>query len=279
MTRIASRWISAVVALGAMIGIAGVAKAQDARANLAATSVIEEIKKRGTLLSGMATFVPWAMRNTKGELIGFEIDVATRLAQDMGVKVEFVPTAWDGIIPALLAGKFDFIIGGMTITPQRMLTVNFTNPYSATGVMLVASKKMAPNLSKLEDFNKADYTLTGRRGGSAIAAVQRLLPKATIRLFDDDAHAILEVVNGRAHAMSGTTPRPTFETLNNPDVLYIPIAEPFVKQADAMAVRKGDPDALAYLNNWITLRQQDGWLKERFDYWFGGRPWLDQVAK
>ncbi len=64
---------------------------------------IEKIKERGTLRVGMSTFVPWAMRNKQGELIGFEIDVAKRLAADSGLKVEFVPTAWDCIIPALLA--------------------------------------------------------------------------------------------------------------------------------------------------------------------------------
>ena len=95
-----------------------------------ADDLIADIQKRGTLKVGMSTFVPWAMRDKKGDLIGFEIDVATKLAKDMGVEVEFVPTAWSGIIPALLAKKFDVIIGGMSITPQRNLTVNFTAPYA-----------------------------------------------------------------------------------------------------------------------------------------------------
>ena len=73
------------------------------------TSLIEEIQKRGVLRVGMSTFVPWAMKDKTGKLIGFEIDVATRLAEDMVVKVEFVPTKWSGIIPALLTGKFDVI--------------------------------------------------------------------------------------------------------------------------------------------------------------------------
>lgn len=60
----------------------------------------------------MATFVPWAMRSKEGALVGFEIDVATKVAADMGVEIEFVPTAWSGIIPALLADNFDIIIGG-----------------------------------------------------------------------------------------------------------------------------------------------------------------------
>ena len=84
-----------------------------AQQELAASSVIETIKKRGTLRVGMATFVPWAMRDKQGNLIGFEIDVATQLAADMEVKIQFVPTAWSGIIPALLAKKFDVIVGGM----------------------------------------------------------------------------------------------------------------------------------------------------------------------
>jgi polar amino acid transport system substrate-binding protein len=273
------RTIAALAALLLWAAQGSAALAQDARASLSASSAIEEIKKRGTLIVGLATFVPWAMRSKTGDLIGYEVDVAKKLAEDMGVKVELVPTAWDGIIPALLAGKFDFIIGGMTITPARNLTVNFTSPYSATGVQLVASKKLAGGWSKIEDFNKADVTLVARRGSSAATAAQRFFPKATLRQFDDDAQSILEVVNGRAHALVATVPRPAFATLDNPDTLFLPFAEPIVKQADAMVVRKGDPDALNFLNNWILLRSLDGWLEERQTYWFKGRAWLDQVAQ
>src|SRR5210317_312646 len=92
-------------------------------------SVVEQVIQRGVLRVGMSTFVPWAMKDKTGKLIGFEIDVATRLAEDMGVKVEFVPTKWSGIIPALLTGKFDVLIRGMGILPKRALKVNFSQPY------------------------------------------------------------------------------------------------------------------------------------------------------
>ena len=62
------------------------------------------------------------MRDLNGELIGFELDVGRKLAEDMCVEVEFVPTAWDGIIPALVAGKFDVIISGMSVTPHHSAT-------------------------------------------------------------------------------------------------------------------------------------------------------------
>ena len=128
-----------------LTGVALAAIATVSPAN--ADSVIEEIKKRGSLRVGMATFVPWAMRDKNGDLIGFEIDVAKKVAADMEVEAEFVPTAWDGIIPALLAGKFDVIIGGMSITPARNLTVNFTAPYAHSSLGVMASKKVAEGLA------------------------------------------------------------------------------------------------------------------------------------
>jgi polar amino acid transport system substrate-binding protein len=268
----------AAIAVAAMMAPVA-SKAQDARAALSATSAIEDIKKRGALRVGLSTFVPWAFRSKSGDLIGYEVDVAKRLAEDMGVKLELVPTAWDGIIPALIAGQFDFIIGGMTITPARNLTVNFTAPYSATGVDVAANKSLAGNFKTVADFNKPNVTLVTRRGSSAASAAQRLFPNATLRLFDDDAQALLEVTNGRAHAMVGTVPRPLFAVLDNEATLFQPFENPLVKQADAMAVRKGDPDSLNFLNNWILSRQLDGWLEERQAFWFKGRTWRDQQAQ
>ena len=118
-----------VMALTLVLGLCGFALAGKLQQQLAAESTLEQILKRGTMRVGMDTFVPWAMKDKTGKFVGFEIDVARRLAEDMGVKVEFVPTKWAGIIPALLTGKFDVVIGGMGIRPKRALKVNFTIPY------------------------------------------------------------------------------------------------------------------------------------------------------
>ena len=276
-TRLFTLLTSAVLALAILLP--PLARAQNASQQLAAGSVLEIIKKRGAIRVGMSTFVPWAMRDKNGELIGYEIDVAKQLAEDIKVKAEFVPTAWDGIIPALLAGKFDVVIGGMTITPERNLTVNFTQPYANSGIHLVANKELAAGFKSLEDFNKSDVVLAVRRGATPATAAKRLMPKATLRQFDEDALALQEVLNGKAHAFVTSTPTPAFEALKHPDKLFLPIPEPFVQGAEGFALRKGDPDALNFFNNWILLRQQDGWLKERHDYWFKTRDWVSQVVE
>lgn len=246
----------------------------------AAQSVIDDILERGKLIVGLSTFVPWSMRDKKGDLIGFEIDVANQLAADMGVDVEFVPTAFDGIIPALLAKKFDVIITGMVIKPQRNLTVNFSHPYAYLTVGMAANKKLAEEmgLETMEDWNSSEVVLTIKRGTAPGETAARLFPKAKVRQFDDDAQALQDVLNGNAHAFLTSEPKPTYYVLDNQDVLYHPFGiGPFDPSASAFAVRKGDPDALNFFNNWILYRTLDGWLKETHAKWFEGRAWKDQV--
>jgi polar amino acid transport system substrate-binding protein len=221
----------------------------------------------------MSTFVPWAMTDKAGNLIGFEIDVATRLAQDMGVKVEFVPTKWAGILPALLTGKFDVIIGGMGITAQRNLKVNFSIPYDYSGVAIVAHKQLAAGFSRLEDFNRPEVTVTARLGSTSAAAANKLLPKAQKRFFDDESQVIQELVNGRVHALLGGTPLPTYQALKHPDKLFLPLPGTITKEPIGFAVRKGDFDSLSFFDNWIRVVEAEGWLAERKAYWFESQEW------
>jgi polar amino acid transport system substrate-binding protein len=269
-TRLKTVIAAAAIALGSMAGTVAPAQAE---------GLLETIQKRGKLMVGMSTFVPWAMRDKSGNLIGFEIDVATKLAADMGVQVEFVPTAWSGIIPALLAEKFDVIIGGMGITAQRNLTVNFTAAYSNSGQMMAANLALAKGAS-IEDLNKADVNLTCRRGVIGCTILEKTFPKATILQFDDDAQAFQEVLNGNAHAVISSAPKPAFWAEANPDKIEVAFgAKPLSTSIEGFALRKGEHDALNFFSNWIHVNTANGWLKERHDYWFKGQTaWKDQVA-
>ncbi|WP_457554066.1 transporter substrate-binding domain-containing protein [Desulfobacula sp.] len=240
-------------------------------------SVIEKIQKQGVIRVGMSTFVPWAMKDKKGHLTGFEIDVARKLAQDMGVKIEFVPTAWSGIIPALLTGKFDVIIGGMGITPKRNLKVNFTIPYDYSGMSMVANKLKAKGFSTLADFNKKDVTIAVRMGTTAEQAARKYMPNATLKLFENESQALQELNLGRVHAVVSSAPMPVFHALKYPDKLFVPIKENFTKEPIGFALKKGDHDALNYFNNWILNMQAQGFLKEKKAYWFESKDWENLV--
>ncbi len=242
--------------------------------------LITEITKRGVMRVGLSVFVPWSFKDKDGVLRGFEIDVATQLAEDLGVKVEFIPTEWSGLIPALLTGKFDVIIAGMGIVPERALKVNFTNPYDYSGMSINASKKIAPGRYTLEEFNKPDVIIAVRLGTTAVDAVKKYLPKAQMRQFDNEAECEQEVLNGRAHAVVASAPEPARWAKEHPNELYLPLkGEPFIKEPISFALRKGDPDTLAFFNAWITLKLWTGWLEEKHQYWFVGEDWNKYIEQ
>lgn len=245
----------------------------DLQQKLTEESTVEQVIKRGVLRVGMSTFVPWAMTDKAGRLIGFEIEVATRLAQDMGVKVEFAPTKWAGIIPALLTGKFDVIIGGMGITAQRNLKVNFSIPYDYSGVAIVAHRQLAAGFSRLEDFNRPEVIVTARLGSTSAAAANKLLPNAQKRFFDDESQVVQELVNGKVHALLAGTPLPTFQALKHPDKLFLPIKGAITREPIGFVVRKGDFDTLNFFDSWIRVLEAEGWLAERKAYWFESQEW------
>ncbi len=265
-----------LISTGLALGASAPAVAQDVRQSIAAESVIESIKRQGVIRIGLSTFTPWSMRALNGDLIGFEPDVGRKLAEDMGVDVEFVPTAWDGIIPALLAGKFDVIISGLSITPQRNLTVNFTDAYAYSGMTILANRQLTEGFG-LEDLDDPDVTFSARRGAVPAAVIAERFPNAELLLFDDEGAVVQEVLNGNAHATMASEPLPSREARSYPDTLHIPFDVLFNQLGEGFALRKGDPDALNFFNNWIAHHWRTGWLQERHDYWFTTEDWSSQV--
>jgi len=262
--------VIAIILLCAQLSGAG-----EIQKKIAAESTIEQIAKRGTIRVGMDVFVPWAMKNKKGELIGFEIDVARQLAKDMGVEVEFVPTKWSGIIPALIAGKFDVIIGGMTVTPKRNMKINFTNPYYYSSQGLLANKKMTSGFM-ITDFNSPEVDIAARLGSTAALAAKQNFPRAKLRLFDDEPAAVQEVRNGRVHAMVGSQPLPAHMAADSPELLTA-YTEQLMKEPICFGVHKGDVDTLNFFNNWIEIVKSRKWIAGRYSYWFESTDWKSRM--
>jgi polar amino acid transport system substrate-binding protein len=276
--RLVRKFLTTALAAVVATGVGLPAMAQSTSQTLGSESVIETIKKRGVIKIGLSLFVPWSMRDLNGDLIGFELDVGRELAADMGVEVEFIPTSWDGIIPALVSGNFDVIISGMTVTPQRNLTVNFTQPYAFSGLTILANTAMTEGFT-LDDYNSEDVTFAARRGATPAVYIANKFPKAKLLLFDEDGAATQEVLNGNAHATMASEPGPSADARRNPDTLNVPFNEAFDAGGEGFALRKSDPDGLAFFNSWIERKNHTGWLKTTHNYWFRGDAWADQVEK
>ena len=241
-------------------------------------SVIEEVQDRGTLRVGLGLFEPWSLCNADGELVGFEIDVAKKVAEDMGVEIEFARTNWTYIISELIAEEFDVIISGMTTLPERNLRINFTSTYNSSGVYLVANTEQTADLETLAAFNSSDVTIATRRGASSVRFVESVFPDAMLSLFDTDNAVLQAVVAGDAHAAAAFATTRTTWVEAHPETLNLPFEEPFASEVGAIAVRKGDLDTLNFFNTWIEANTASGWLEQRSQYWFQTREWEDQRA-
>jgi len=242
--------------------------------NLAKKSTIESILKRGELRVGFESgYVPFEMTNKKGKFIGFDMDFGRRLAKAMGVKFVPVNTAWDGIIPALMTDKFDIIMGGMTITQERNLKINFVNPYIVVGQTILLNKKLEGTVKSYKDLNDPKYILTSRLGTTGEQAIKKLIPKATYKAFESEAEAGLEVINGKADALVYDLPFCGFLFGAQGKGKTVFLNKPFTFEPLAWAINKGDPDFLNYLNNFLRQSKGDGFYEKVYNKWIIGSDW------
>ncbi len=235
--------------------------------------LLAEIKKSGKLRVGVAEIVPWAMHDKDGNLVGFEIDVARKLARDMGVEVEFHPDEFRYLIPDLEANRFDIIIAGFSIEARRALVVNFSEPYNVTDVTIATSKKMGGELKAMEDFNKKGVTIGVVEGMTSEDLAALEFPKASIQTYTEDSVLFTDLVAGRLAAAVADSPRLEILAKLYPDAVAVPTVAPLGTFPAAFAVRRGDMDFVNYLNSWIAARKADKWISTRRKYWFKTTDW------
>jgi polar amino acid transport system substrate-binding protein len=250
--------------------------------DIAKASAIEEILKRGKLLVGLeAGYQPFEMQDEKGNIVGFDVDMAYELGKAIfgkggEKKVVIMNTAWDGIIPSLMTHKFDIIMAGMTVLQSRNLKVNFCNPYYYIGQSLLINKKDKDKYKSYKDLNKKGIIITSKLGVTGSFTAERLMPKAELRLFKTEAEGALQVANGLADAYIYDEPQVRVFAAKYKDTT-MGLFEPLTYEPLAWAIRKGDPDFLNFLNNFLNQVRGDGRWEQLKQKWFVD--YIEEMAK
>ncbi|WP_119167677.1 transporter substrate-binding domain-containing protein [Algihabitans albus] len=243
----------------------------------AAANDLDDVLERGTLRVGTALFSPWAMRAEDGALIGFEAEVAAKLAQDMGVELETAVMAFDQLIPALEEGAIDMIAAGLSITPRRALVISFSQPYATSGINMLVNRELGETLGNLSDFNDPSARIAVVRDTAASDVARSLFPEAEIFLLANEEEVATAVLTKRVLAAVATTPFPELRRLAQPNRVFVPFEQPLVTTGEGFGLSRGAYDLKAYLDSWIVFRSLDGWLGDRRDYWFGTLAWQSQL--
>jgi polar amino acid transport system substrate-binding protein len=246
---------------------------------LAQADAIDDILERGTLRVGISEFVPWAMPAKRGGHVGHDVDLGIKIARDMGVRAEFNVYEWKDIIPALEAGEVDMIAAGIVVTPQRALRITFTAPVALSGAGMATNTHMTSDIENLEQLNDPDIVIATVTDTFSEGVARSIFDKAEIHSHSNKDDAEKEILEGRAHAYISSLPAVQFLVMNNGDAIDIPLNDPLVGWAEALAVQKGEQELLNFLNAWITAHKADRWLNATRDYWFESLDWTKEVKR
>jgi polar amino acid transport system substrate-binding protein len=212
-----------------------------------------------TLRVGMeCTYAPFNYRTAEGELAGYDVDVAKGVAEIIGADFEYVCQEWDGMIPALLANKFDLIIASMSITEKRMEKIDFSGPYRFSTGQIVGAKKTKADLFD-DAGNPIPANFKGLRVGLERATTyaswfEEKLPGADVLLYDSSESLYLDLQNGRVDLIMTNPMKAHLKFLAKEDGAGFEFKGPVVDEEKYFGIGVG-----------IGLRQGQPELKERLN--------------
>lgn len=234
----------------------------------AAARTLDEILASKKLVIGVnPTLPPLGIFNDKNEIDGFDVDVARKLGELLGVKTEIVQVGSPDRIPFVSSGKIDAVLGAMTITAERQKVIDFTVPLH-TEVLGVLTTKSKPYKDWME-LNDPSVKLVEVRGATPVKLVQEKLPKAQLLLLDNYPDAVRAIAQGRADAMIDVMDFMTEHTSRH-KIDWRIVDAPIEVYFCAIGVRKGNDALREKLNGAIKELHRNGYVDERWKKWFGG---------
>lgn len=226
---------------------------------------LDVIREKGVMVAGLDdSFPPMGYRNENNELVGFDIDMGEEIAKRMGIRIEWQPTDWDGVISALQTKRFDVIISGMTVTEERAQQVNFTQPYVKAGVVALV-KAGNDSVKSREDLSGKVVGIQG--GSSGEEVVKELEGLKEVKRYKQFPECLSDLEIGRLDAAIVDVTVAAHYLALRPGVFQI--ATPLNEELFAIATRKEDTKLLDELNRVLSEMKADGTLERISLKWFG----------
>jgi len=198
-------------------------------------------------------YPPFNGVSASGELIGFDVDIANALCAEMKANCEIVAQDWDGIIPALVANKYDAIIASMSITDERKQTIDFTNKYYSNYLAVIAPRDGAKGPNDL-----AGKTVGAQRATLAAQwAEDNLMGKATVKLYDTQTAAYADLEAGRVNAMVSDI-YPAMDWLGTVQGFVLAGDKIDINDEIGIGIRQGEADLKAAFNAAIDAIRANG---------------------
>lgn len=228
-----------------------------------AAAELAEIKSAGTINIGvLIDFPPYGILNTNNEPDGYDATVAKMLADDLGVEIKLVPVTGPNRIPFLLTGQVDMLVSSLAITPARAEQVDFSNPYAAIRIGVMAEAGL--DIASADDL--AGVSVAVARASGQDTTITEIAPETTnIRRFDDDVSAVQALLSGQVQALGASNTVMTQIRQVAPGKFD----EKFTLNQFRLtvAVTPDAPELLAYVNDFLARTTESGALNDVHVQW------------
>ncbi len=226
-----------------------------------AQSALNDILNNGTLKVGTTgDWNPMTMKDiANNTYTGYDIDVMTELAKDLGVKVEFVPADWKTLVSGVTAGKYH-MTGSASVSPARAKATGYSTPYFSLATVPLILKKNADKFKDWGDMNTGDVTVAATLGTTQEKQVKQFFPDAKHQIVEAPARDFQEVLAGRADAHITSNVEALKLVEKYPQMMIVPVSAPKSPTPIAMLLPQGDQVWINYINTWVALKTERGFF-------------------
>jgi arginine/ornithine transport system substrate-binding protein len=229
-------------------------------AALSVAAVCATAQQSSLRIATEGTYAPWSFKDAQGHLRGWDVDIANALCEKMKAKCEIISQDWDGIIPALLARKYDMIVASMAITDERRKRVDFSNKYKDT-ISRFVSKKGSP--SDVSPAALKGKSIGVQRGSIQAGYLSQNYKESDIKFYDTTQAAELDLVAGRVDYIMGNMVTYFVGFMKTPEAKDFAFVGPDLKggllgDGNGIAVRKGESELLERINKALAAIREDG---------------------
>lgn len=236
----------------------------------AAASTLERVQQRGTLILGTSGNMPsMSQAGPDGKVSGFDIDLASIMADAMGVKLIIEVMTFAELLPALESGKVDAVISNLTITPKRNLRVAFVGPYLISGKCIVTKSETLAKAEQLGDLNNANTKLAVLGGSTSEDFVRGLFPAAAVVKIDDYAKGADLVATDRVNGMLTDYPICLATLKAYPDAGFSSVFSRLTYEPIGIALPAGDAQFINWTENFLDRMDGTNGIEELGQRWFG----------
>jgi cyclohexadienyl dehydratase len=250
------------------LGLAAAAALTFLGAPASAQSTLQDILSQGVLKVGTTgDWNPMSVRDpATNSYKGYDIDVMTELANDLGVALEFVATDWKTLVNGVVAGNYH-MTGSASISPARLKAAGYSDSYIAVEIFPFTTEDKADRFSGWDSINSGDVKVATTLGTSFEAMVREWFPDSEINVVEAPARGFQEVLSGRSDVF--VTSNIEGATLLNkfPNLRQIETDGPRAPTPIAMLLPQDDQVWINYVDSWIELKKAQGFFEETADKW------------